>query len=111
MPQLVAQDGKKSNLLLPCHKHAITFLGFGWKKSIRELQRGQVRFSHYLHSHCSAGCFLSAALPRVFNLETTFGFCEFLVEDDKIFGTRVVDSNEWIWGCRMTGSLDSVSSL
>lgn len=83
------------------------FWGLDGEKSIREFQGGQVRFPHYLHSHSLAGCFLSVALPRAFNLETTFGFYEFSVADDKVFGTRVVDPSEWIWGCRATGSLDS----
>lgn len=112
MLQLVAQGGKKKVIYyflatnMPLH-----FWGLDGEKSIMELQRGQVNFPHDLHSHSLAGCFLSDALPQAFNLDTTFGFYEFSVEDDKFFVTRVVDPSEWIWRCRMPGSLDSVSSL
>lgn len=60
--------------------------GLDGEKRIREFCRGQVPFPHYLHSHSLAGCFLSVVLPRDFSLETTFGFYEFSVEDDKILG-------------------------
>lgn len=89
------EGGKKIIYYFLATNMPLHFWGLDGEKSIRKLQRGQVFFLHYLHSHSLAGCFLCAALPQAFNLETTFGFCEFSV-DDKFFGARVLDPNEWM---------------